>query len=73
LQPKELTHCCMIIPIVGRPLGKRYDAEFFLEEGVKGSHACEYLFTVDVEQTIWRGFKFANWFASQPISSGPTT
>jgi hypothetical protein len=47
---------------VGRWMGKRYDADFFLEEGVNGSHACEYLFTTDPGMNIIRNFKFANWY-----------
>ncbi len=36
--------------------------DFFLEEGFKGAHACEYLLTIDADQSILKGFKFANWF-----------
>ena len=27
-----------------------------------GSHACDYLLTIDTEQNILPGFKFTNWF-----------
>jgi glutamine synthetase len=54
---------------VGRYMGKRYDADFFLEEGVNGSHACEYLFTIDSGMQIIRNFKFANWYASASAPS----
>jgi len=34
----------------GRPHGKRYDAEYFLEHVVDaGTHGCNYLLTVDME------------------------
>lgn len=46
----------------GRFLGKRYDAEFFVEEVVAhGSHACDYLLTVDMEMNPVPGYAFANW------------
>lgn len=46
----------------GRLLGKRFDGEFFLEEGVgSGTHACDYLLTVDMEMEPVAGFEFASW------------
>jgi glutamine synthetase len=46
----------------GRLMGKRYDAGFFVEEAAEhGSHACNYLLTVDVEMNPLPGFRFANW------------
>jgi glutamine synthetase len=46
----------------GRMMGKRYDADFFLEEAAKhGSHACDYLLTVDMEMNPVAGYRFANW------------
>jgi glutamine synthetase len=46
----------------GRLLGKRYDAEMFVQEIAKtGAHACNYLLTVDMEMEPVRGYKFANW------------
>ncbi len=43
----------------GRFMGKRFDAEFFLESG--DTHACDYLLTVDMEMEPVPGYKFANW------------
>ena len=52
----------------GRFLGKRYDAEFFLEEVVEhGSHACDYLLTVDMEMNPVPGFVFASSTASDGV------
>ena len=34
----------------GRTLGKRFDAAFFLESIDDGTHACDYLMTVDMEK-----------------------
>ena len=46
----------------GRFMGKRFDAEFFLEEGSSGgTHACDYLLTVDMEMKPVPGYQFANW------------
>src|ERR671936_1460631 len=46
----------------GRLLGKRFDAEMFVDEIVKhGAHACDYLLTVDMEMDPVPGYRFANW------------
>jgi glutamine synthetase len=46
----------------GRVHGKRSDASFFLTSiGTEGTHACDYLLTVDMEMTPVPGFEYANW------------
>ncbi len=46
----------------GRFMGKRFDAEFFLQETAhSGTHACDYLLTADMEMEPVRGYAFANW------------
>ena len=46
----------------GRLAGKRYDAELFVEQiHAEGTHACDYLLTVDMEMEPVPGYKFANW------------
>ena len=46
----------------GRLLGKRFDAELFVEDiAAHGAHACDYLLTVDMEMDPVPGYKFANW------------
>ena len=48
--------------LYGRLLGKRLDADFFLEQAVAGgTHACNYLLTVDMEMQPIPGYEFANW------------
>jgi glutamine synthetase len=48
--------------VYGRWMGKRYDASFFLDSAVdSGAHACDYLFTVDVEMEPVAGYRFASW------------
>jgi glutamine synthetase len=53
----------MVFPdLYGRLLGKRFDAEFFLEEVVTvGGHACDYLLTVDMEMDPVPGYRYASW------------
>jgi len=47
---------------IGRLIGKRFDAEFFLESvHDHGTHGCDYLLTVDMEMTPVPGFRYANW------------
>ena len=46
----------------GRFMGKRFDADFFLEDAVdNGTHGCDYLLTVDMEMEPVPGYDYANW------------
>lgn len=46
----------------GRVHGKRFDAEFFVDEVAgHGTHGCDYLLTVDMEMEPVPGYKYANW------------
>jgi glutamine synthetase len=46
----------------GRLIGKRYDAEMFVEDTFRhGTHGCDYLLTVDMEMEPVPGYRFANW------------
>jgi len=46
----------------GRLMGKRFDAEHFVARIVeKGTHACNYLLTVDMEMEPVPGYELANW------------
>ena len=47
--------------LYGRLMGKRLDASFFLSDIPGGTHACDYLFTVDMEMEPVSGYKFSNW------------
>jgi len=48
--------------LYGRLLGKRLDARFFLEHAARaGTHACNYLLTVDMNMEPVQGYRFANW------------
>ncbi|HEY4132352.1 MAG TPA: glutamine synthetase family protein [Gemmatimonadaceae bacterium] len=46
----------------GRLMGKRYDAEMFVDSVVvDGAHGCDYLLTTDMEMEPVRGYRFASW------------
>lgn len=46
----------------GRLVGKRFAARFFYDSvAADGTHACDYLLTVDMEMEPCDGFAFANW------------
>lgn len=46
----------------GRFMGKRFDAEFFVQDVFRhGTHACNYLLTTDMEMEPVRGYHYANW------------
>lgn len=48
--------------LYGRLMGKRFDAEHFLARIAEGgTHACNYLLTVDMEMEPVAGYDFANW------------
>ncbi|HKX27477.1 MAG TPA: glutamine synthetase family protein, partial [Blastocatellia bacterium] len=46
----------------GRLMGKRYDAELFIEDTFShGTHGCDYLLTTDMEMEPVAGYRFASW------------
>ncbi len=46
----------------GRLMGKRFDADFFVEQiSADGTHGCDYLLTTDMEMEPIPGYEFANW------------
>ncbi len=46
----------------GRLLGKRFEAEIFLNSIYEhGTHACDYLLANDMEMAPVSGYRFANW------------
>jgi glutamine synthetase len=48
--------------LYGRLMGKRFDADHFLGSiAESGTHACDYLLTVDMEMDPVPGYEFANW------------
>jgi glutamine synthetase len=48
--------------LYGRFMGKRFDAEYFLQDVAHGgTHGCDYLLTVDMEMEPVPGYEYANW------------
>jgi glutamine synthetase len=48
--------------LYGRFLGKRFDADYFLQEvAARGTHGCDYLLTVDMEMEPVPGYEYASW------------
>ncbi len=48
--------------LYGRLVGKRFDAAYFCEAiAGAGTHACDYLLTVDMEMEPVPGYELANW------------
>jgi glutamine synthetase len=46
----------------GRLMGKRYAADFFIEDtAAHGTHGCNYLLTTDMEMEPVAGYRFASW------------
>ena len=48
--------------VFGRLVGKRFTGKFFLDHVARhGTHACNYLLTVNIEMDPQDGFTLANW------------
>jgi glutamine synthetase len=56
------TVVCAFSDSYGRQLGKRLDARFFVDQAAAhGTHACDYLLTVDLAMEPIAGYGFASW------------
>ena len=56
--PDSLSHVSDVVV----PTGPLFDAAFFVESAlVDGTHACDYLLTVDMEMEPVEGHRYANW------------
>ncbi len=47
----------------GRLMGKRFQAEFFLESAWQETHSCNYLLATDMEMITVEGYKSTSWEA----------
>lgn len=47
--------------IYGRLMGKRFGVDFFLNNGIDGTHCCSYLLATDMNMQAVPGYKYANW------------
>ena len=45
----------------GRLIGKRFQAEFFLEGAIDETHGCDYLLANDIDMEPVPGYEAANW------------
>jgi len=51
------------VDMQGRLMGKRLQAEFFLESAVNETHSCNYLLATDMEMETVEGYKATSWSA----------
>ncbi|MFT6508616.1 MAG: glutamine synthetase [Parvibaculaceae bacterium] len=51
------------VDMQGRLMGKRFQAEFFLESAVTETHSCNYLLSTDMEMETVPGYANASWSA----------
>ncbi|PJN94445.1 hypothetical protein CNY89_14455 [Amaricoccus sp. HAR-UPW-R2A-40] len=49
------------VDMQGRLMGKRLQAEFFLESGWREIHSCNYLLSTDLEMDTVPGYREAGW------------
>lgn len=61
----EIDTVIVVFPdVLGRLVGKRFTADFFLDHVVEnGTHGCNYLLAVNMEMDPQEGFSVANWEA----------
>ncbi len=51
------------VDMQGRLMGKRFQAEFFLESAHSETHACNYLLATDFEMETVPGYRSTSWAA----------
>lgn len=55
------TVLCCFPDMQGRLIGKRFQAEFFLEGAIEETHGCDYLLANDIDMEPVPGYEAANW------------
>ena len=50
-----------LVDMQGRLMGKRFQAEYFVESAWKETHGCNYLLATDIEMEPVPGYKAASW------------
>ena len=55
------TVLCCFPDMQGRLVGKRFQAEFFLESAIEETHGCDYLLANDIDMEPVPGYEAANW------------
>ena len=62
IDAKEIdTVVVAMVDMQGRLVGKRMTGHYFLDSLAHGTHACDYLLTVDMDMEPVPGFKAASW------------
>src|SRR5690606_41649217 len=49
------------VDMQGRPIGKRFLGEYFVDAGVEETHCCNYLLTDDIDMEPMQGYMAAAW------------
>lgn len=52
-----------LVDMQGRLMGKRFQAEFFVESAYKETHGCNYLLATDMEMSTVDGYRATSWQA----------
>jgi len=52
-----------LVDMQGRIMGKRFLADFFIKDGFKETHSCNYLLATDLEMATIEGYEAASWEA----------
>src|SRR3546814_5031644 len=50
-----------IVDMQGRLIGKRFQAEFFVDTAEDATHACNYLLANDIDMELVPGYPSASW------------
>jgi len=50
-----------LVDMQGRLMGKRFQAEFFVESAYEETHSCNYLLATDIEMETVSGYKASSW------------
>ncbi len=51
------------VDMQGRLMGKRFQAEYFVESAYEETHSCNYLLATDMEMETVSGYKSTSWEA----------
>lgn len=57
------TVLAVLVDMQGRLMGKRFQAEFFLDSAHEETHSCNYLLATDMEMFTVEGYKATSWQA----------
>ncbi|TDK38904.1 glutamine synthetase [Rhizobium deserti] len=50
-----------LVDMQGRLMGKRFQAEYFVESAFEETHSCNYLLATDIEMETVSGYKSSSW------------